>query len=137
VGICTATNNLEQQISYVLPITKEFINWMFTSIQKNWKISYPSFWFNFIEINAINKEQLNAYTNNWISITEVMNDSEAARQWIKVWDIITWINGNEINNDTPFLYQLYWYKFWDKIVLNIQRWSKKLDIDAFLGENSQ
>lgn len=137
IGIGTAIDNLQQSTSYVLPITKEFISWIFTSIQRNWKISYPSLWFNFIEINTINKNELKVDTNNWILVTQIIDDSEASKKWIKIWDIIIWINGNEINNDNPFIYQLYWYNFWNKIVLNIQRWSKKIDIDVFLGENNQ
>jgi S1-C subfamily serine protease len=137
IWISAARNNYTQSISYILPITKELISRIFSSIQNNWKITYPSFWFNFIEINTINKNELKLDTNNWILVTEIINDSEAYSKWIKIWDIIIWINGNEINNDNPFLYQLFWYKSWDKVVLNIQRWSKKLDIDVFLGENSQ
>jgi len=137
IGINTNINNSNQLISYVLPITKEFINWTFSSIQRNGKISYPSLWLKFTEINTINKNEFKININNWIMVTEITNDSEASKKWIKSWDIITWINGNEINNDNPFSYQLYWYKFWDKIVLNVKRWSKKLDIDTFLGENSQ
>jgi S1-C subfamily serine protease len=137
IWISAAKNTFAQSTSYILPITKELINRIFSSIQNNWKITYPSFWFNFIEINTINKNELKLDTNNWILVTEIINDSEAYSKWIKIWDIIIWINGNEINNDNPFLYQLFWYKSWDKVVLNIQRWSKKLDIDVFLGENSQ
>ncbi len=137
IGISTAIDNLQQSTSYILPITKEFISWIFASIQRNWKILYPSLWFNFIEINTINKNELKVNATNWIIVTEIINDSEASKKWIKIWDIIIWINGNEINNDNTFIYQLYWYNFWNKIVLNIQRWSKKVDIDVFLGENSQ
>ncbi|MFZ2150485.1 MAG: trypsin-like peptidase domain-containing protein [Candidatus Absconditicoccaceae bacterium] len=137
IGISTAIDNGEQSTSYVLPITKEFISWIFTSIQRNGKISYPSLGFNFIEINTTNKNELKVDTTNGIIITEIINDSEASKKGIKVGDIITGINGNEINNDNPFLYQLYGYNFGNKIVLNIQRGSKKIDIDVFLGENNQ
>lgn len=137
IGIVWNINTIDRSKSYILPITKELISWVFSSIQKNGKISYPSFWFDFIEINTANKVELKVTPNNWILITQVSADSEAANKWITVWDIILWLNGNEINNDSPFLYQLYWYKFGDKIVLNIQRGSKKIDIDAFLGENNQ
>jgi len=137
IGISTAISNINQWVSYITPITKELINRIFSSIQKNWKISYPSLWFYFTEINAINKNDLKVPTNNGILVTEILKNSEAENKWIKIGDIIIWINGNEINNDKPLLYQLYWYKFWEKIVLNIKRWSKKLDIDVFLKESTE
>ncbi len=119
VGINTAIDNIEYWASYSLPLNQEFINQTIYSIKESWKIIRPYIWINYKK------------HEDGILVESVEADSPAEIAWLEKWDIIFWINNNAIEYQN-FLYQLYTYKINKNIILNIQKWDFKQDIQINL-----
>ncbi len=119
IGINTAIDNIEYWASYSLPLTQEFITNTLYSIKENNKISRPYLG---IEYD---------YHENWIKITNIIDWSSAQKVGLQKNDIIVWINNNPITYNN-FLYELYNYRLWKDIILNIQQWNFKKDIQIKL-----
>jgi len=119
IGINTAIDNVEYWASYSLPINQEFINQTIASIKESWKIIRPYIGIKY-EDSPI-----------WIKITEVNEWLPWKNVWLQVNDIIYGINNISVNYNN-FLYQLYTFKVNKQIVLNIQRWSHKEEIQITL-----
>ncbi len=120
IGINTAIDNIEYWASYSLPLTQEFINQTIASIKESSKIIRPYIWIEY-------KQNINW----WITVTKIIKDSPAVTAGIEINDTIYGINNESINYNN-FLYQLYTYKPKKMIILNIQRWKFKQDIQVNL-----
>lgn len=119
VGINTAIDNIEYWASYSLPINQEFINQTISSIKESGKIIRPYLGIKYEE------EHL------WIRITEIIKWFKWESAWLQINDIIYGINNIDINyND--FLYQLYTFKVNKQVILNVQRWNHKEEIQITL-----
>lgn len=75
--------------------------------------------------------------DNGVIVTSVENDSAADKAGIKANDIITKINGEEINNTAYLRYYLYQHNIGDKITITVYRNGKTVDLDVTLGTNKQ
>ena len=113
VWINTAIDNIEYSASYALPVNKEFINQTLYSIKESWQIIRPYLWIEYEDSDFYPK------------VTNIIEWSPADETDLHVDDIIVWINNLPVTyND--FLYNLYTYKVWKQITLNIMRnWHKK------------
>ena len=120
IWINTAIDNIEYGASYTLPINQELISESLNSIKQNNKIIRPS-----IEIEY---EQ----NDKWIKVTKIQEWSNAEKAWLKEWDVIIWINDFPVDYNN-FLYVLYSYNAWKSVVLNIQQWELKNDIQVTLS----
>ncbi len=119
IWINTAIDNIEYGASYTLPINQELISESLNSIKQNNKIIRPS-----IEIEY---EQ----NDKWIKVIKIQEWSNAEKAWLKEWDVIIWINDFPVDYNN-FLYVLYSYNAWKSVVLNIQQWELKNDIQVTL-----
>ena len=119
IWINTAIDNIEYGASYSLPINQELISESLNSIKENNKITRPS----------LNIE----YEPNetWIKVSNVEAWSNTEKAWLKKWDIIVWINDFPVDYNN-FLYVLYSHKAWKSVVLNIQQWELKNNIQVTL-----
>jgi serine protease Do len=72
-----------------------------------------------------------------IYIKDVLTDLPAWEAGLQIGDSILSINGKAINNQLPFLYQLYTFIPGDKINLDVMRNGEKLSITVLLGGNTQ
>lgn len=80
-----------------------------------------------------NKLQLEVdYLTKGIYVNDVIPNSSAYKSGIKVNDIITKINGEDIKDVTDFRYKIYQKKIGDKITLSIIRKNKAVEIDLIL-----
>lgn len=120
IWINTAIDNFEYAASYALPINQEFISETIDSIKQDNKIIRPTL---DIEYEANEK---------WIKITNIQEWSNAEKAWLKVNDIIFWINDYPVDYNN-FLYVLYSHKAWKSVVLNIQQWELKNNIQVTLS----
>ena len=120
IWINTAIDNIEYWASYSLPINQELISESINSIKENNKITRPTL--------NIKYEP----ADKWIRITSIQEWSDAEKQWLKIWDIVVWINDIPIDHNN-FLYVLYSHKAWKSVVLNIQQWELKNNIQVTLS----
>lgn len=126
IAINTAIVSFDKWIWFSLPISQEFVDQTIASIQQNGKIIRPEIWFGYTDITTKNKAGLKIDLENWIYVKNVSSGSVSQLAWILPGDIITKINNNLINNDLPFLYQVYTFKSWDELDFTILRnWDKK------------
>ena len=132
LGITTAITEWEW-IAFALPISKEFISGTIASIEKFGKIVRPIMGIQYVNITPALKQDKNLMIDTGIYIEDVLSDLPAWTAGLKVWDSIVSINGQEINNQLPFLYQLYTYIPGDHITLTIIRNSEKLTFSVILG----
>ena len=119
IGINTAIDNIEYGASYSMPINQELISESLNSIKENNKIVRPS----------LNIEY--EPSDTWIKVTNIYEWSDAEKAWLKIWDIIVWINDFPVDYNN-FLYVLYSHKAWKSVVLNIQQWELKNNIQVTL-----
>lgn len=136
LGITTAITEWEW-IAFALPISKEFIESTIKSIENFWKISRPIIGIQYIDITPAIQAEKKITIDNGIYIKDVLTDLPAWEAGIKMWDIILSINGKEITNQLPFLYQLYTAIPGDTIQLEILRENKKITFNVLLGWNTQ
>ena len=120
IGINTAIDNIEYWASYSMPINQELIYESLSSIKENNKIVRPS----------LNIEY--EPNDTWIKVTNIYEWSDAEKAWLKIWDIIVWINDFPVDYNN-FLYVLYSHKAWKSVVLNIQQWELKNNIQVTLS----
>ena len=120
IWINTAIDNIEYGASYSLPINQELISESLNSIKQDNKIVRPSL--------DIEYEQ----NDKWIKVTKIQEWSNAEKAWLKEWDIIIWINDFPVDYNN-FLYVLYSHNAWKSIVLNIQQWELKNNIQVTLS----
>jgi len=115
VWINTAIDNIEYSASYALPICQEFVNQTLASIKESWQIIRPSLWIEYTDSDFS------------VKITNIIEWSPASNTELQAWDIIVWINNIPVTYNN-FMYNLYTYKVWKQIILNILRWEHKKDI---------
>lgn len=119
IWINTAIDNIEYWASYSLPINKEFINQTLSSIKQSWQIIRPEIGIKY-ESNPIG-----------IKVISVEEESNAQKAWLEVNDIIVWINNVKVDYNN-FLYELFTYNPEKQVILNVQRWSNKHEIQVDL-----
>lgn len=130
LGINTAVSAVWSNIGFAIPVTQEFINATIKSIQNYWKIVRPFLGIQYIDINPSVAQKLNISFEKGVYIQEVLENSLASKVWIQKGDIIISLNNKQIDDEYPFLYQLYTHEVWDILSLSVVRdWQeKKLDI---------
>lgn len=136
LGITTAITEGEG-IAFALPLSKEFVDSTVKSIENFWKIVRPVIGIQYIDITPALKQEKKITIDNGIYIKDVLTDLPAWEAGLKVGDIILSINGKEITNQLPFLYQLYTYIPGNKISLDIRRNNEKITINVLLWWNTQ
>lgn len=119
IWINTAIDNIEYSASYALPLSQEFINQTLSSIKESWQIIRPYLWIQFED------------NDFYAVVTQISEDSPAKKTDLAIWDIIVWINDIPVSYNT-FLYNLYTYKVWKQITLNIMRDGHKKDIQIVI-----
>lgn len=137
LGITTAITEGEG-IAFALPISKEFIASTLKSIENFWKISRPLIGIQYIDGNpTITQEDTKSVLITGISIKDVLTDLPWSQAGLKIGDIILSINDKPINNQLPFLYQLYTYIPGDEIRLDVLREGKQISLNVLLGWTAQ
>lgn len=124
-------------MSFALPLSQEFIDSTITSIESFGKIIRPIMGIQYVEITPTLKTEKNITIDNGIYVTDVLTDLPAWEAGLKKWDIITHINKKPINNEIPFLYQLYIYMPGETIDLTGIRDSLPIHISIVLWWNTQ
>ena len=136
LGITTAITEWEW-IAFALPISNEFVSGIIKSIENFGKIVRPVIGIQYVDITSSLKHDKNITVNTGIYLTDVLADLPAWTAGLKVGDIILTINGQEINTQLPFLYQLYTFVPGDQINLDIMRNGEKRTIPVLLWWNTQ
>lgn len=134
IWINTAISAIWQWIWFAIPINKEFVNSTLQIIKEKQKIVRPFIWVEYKTLNKTIAKNLNLDKFEWIYISGVVQWSNAEKAWLKIWDIITEIDWNKINIDNNFLYLLYTFKPWDKVVFTIYSNKQYKKISMILGE---
>ncbi len=124
-------------ISFALPITKEFVEGTITSLETFWTIARPIIGIQYIEITPAIQTEKKISIDHGIYLTDVLTDLPAWEAGLKIWDIIVWINGNDIDMQMPFLYQLYTHIPGETISLDVVRNTEHLTLPITLWWNTQ
>jgi len=124
-------------ISFALPISQEFIAWTIQSIEKFWNIIRPIMGISYVDITPKIQVEKQLSTNKGIYITDVITDLPAWEAWLKIGDSIVSINGNPIDLDIPFLYQLYTHIPGETITLGVIRNGIDTTLSVYLWWNTQ
>ncbi len=135
LGITTAITEWEG-IAFALPISKEFVASTIASIETFWKIARPIIGIQYADITPTLQQDKKITSDNGIYIKDVLADLPAWQAGLKIWDVILGINGKIINNQLPFLYQLYTYIPGDTIALSILRNGNESTLHVILGWNT-
>ncbi len=95
----------------------------------------------FIGIQPVSVEKLKSedklslgidYLTKGIYVNDVTPDSSAYKSGIKINDVITKVNNEEVKNVTDFRYKLYQHKIGDEITLSIIRENKGIEVKILL-----
>jgi serine protease Do len=137
IGLTTA-NNLWIDMSFILPVTREYIQASLASLTTGGSITRPSIGIQTSMLSKAAAKALGLTKFEGIMIQSVSMNSPAARAGLQSGDIITDLNGASIQGSLPFMYSLYTYKVWDTMNLVIYRDKdyKKVAVDL-TGANSQ
>lgn len=139
IGINTAIVNGSEWLGFALALNKEKVDFMLSSIKKYGEIKKPFIWIWTIALSPRVSQQLWITQETGALISEdgggIVAGSPADKAGLKVWDVITMIDGEKIDirNDLPSMIQ---NKIpWDTITLDVidtKGNTKKVEIE--LGE---
>lgn len=136
LGVTTAITEWAG-IAFALPISKEFIASTIKSIEIFWKIERPLIGIQYTDITPSLQQEKNITVTDGIYINDVLTDLPAWEAGLQIGDIILSINDVSINNQLPFLYQLYTYIPGNQIRLAILRDEKQMTFNVLLRWNTQ
>lgn len=120
IGVTTAMDNMGQWW-YTLPMTKELIQSMLTSIATNGKITRTPLGASLVSLTPTLAQQLGLKKFSWRYVQKTTPSSLASQWGLQKGDLITSINGKEIVDETPF--SRYWlgYSSWTTVELSLYR----------------
>jgi len=136
IGINTAVSSQGTNIGFAIPVTKEFIQATLSSIQRDKQISRPFIGIQYTDIDRKVKQAFNISSNDGIVIIQVVEDSPADLAWLQKDDIITHIDGRPIDDDNPFLYQLFTYQAGDTLTFSLIRGDQVTKTHLTLTQNT-
>jgi len=127
LGMTTAITE-GQGIAFALPISQEFIASTIKSVETFGKILRPIVGIQYVDITS----------SHGILVKDVLSGLPGQQGWLKIDDIILAINGKQVTNQLPFLYQLYTYVPGDTINLDILRNNnQKATLQVLLWGNTE
>lgn len=127
IGINTAVSAVWSNIGFAIPITQEFINATIASVQRYGKIVRPFLGIQYIDWNTSNTKEFKKILEKGIYIQEVIENSPSSKAWLQKGDIVITLNSKNIDEEYPFLYQLYTHEVWDILKLWVIRdWQEKV-----------
>ncbi len=136
IGINTAISQFGQWIGFALPVTQQFVDASLSTIQEYGKIVRPYLGIIYTDITPSVQQELGISTiSHGIYIRDIVSNSPAFEAGLLWWDIIIALNNISIDDDFPFLYQLYTYQPGDTIRLDILRSGDRMHIDVVLWDN--
>jgi len=136
IWINTAISQFAQWIAFSLPVTQEFVDASLQSIQEYWQIVRPYVGVVYNDITPAVQQELGiSAVSHGIYVGDIVSNSPAADAGLLWWDIIIALNDVAIDDDFPFLYQLYTYQPGDTIRFDILRSGDRMHVDLILGDN--
>lgn len=135
IWINTAVSAEWSNIGFAIPITQQFVDATIKSIQTYNKILRPFIGIQYADLNAQVAQELGVEQTKGIYVAEVVEGTAAALAGIKKDDVITAINGKVIDDEYPFLYQLYTFVPGDTVKLTVVRESMPKEIQISLWKN--
>lgn len=137
LGLNTAVSAEGSNIGFAIPLTQEFIDATIKSIQEYNMIARPFIGIQYLDLSIQEAERLKISQTKGVYITEVVEWTAAEAAGIQKWDILTAINGKYINEEYPFLYQLYSFVPGQEVSLTLVRDGMPRDLKVILGKNSK
>ncbi len=135
IWINTAVSAEWSNIGFAIPITQQFVDATIKSIQTYNKILRPFIGIQYADLNAQVAQELGVEQTKGIYVAEVVEGTAAALAGIKKDDVITAINGKVIDDEYPFLYQLYTFVPGDTVKLTVVRDGMPKEIQISLWKN--
>ena len=135
IGINTAISAFGQGIGFALPVTQEFVDATIASIVEHNTIVRPFVGIVYTDITPVVQQNLGLDQFHGVYVTDIVPDSPAAHAGLTQGDIIISLNDVLIDDDAPFLYQLYTYQPGDIIRFSIVRAGDRIHRDVTLDAN--
>lgn len=136
IGINTAISAQADGIGFALPVNQSFIDATVQVIQEYGQIVRPFLWVQYVDLSVKVARQLEIDVTQGTLVKDVVPWTPAAQAWLLPGDIVTHINGMQVDTDIPFLYQVYTFVPWQTLVLTIQRGDEILQKDLTLTTNN-
>jgi serine protease Do len=136
IGLNTAINSAAQSVWFALPITQEFVDATLYGIMEESTIVRPYLGVAFVDITPAVQTELDLQLDEGVYIQEVIDASPAAQAGLKAWDIVVSLNGRRIDQNSPFLYQLYTHIPGSSIELAVIRSGDPRQFSVILGSSS-
>lgn len=133
IWINTAVSAIGENIGFALPITQEFMDATLASIKEYNQIHRPLIGIRSRFLTKSLAQELDIDIDRGMYINEVVPNSPAAIAGLQIGDVLTAINGLEITDEYPLLYQLYTYKPEQTITLTIIRNNQEREVELDLG----
>lgn len=131
--INTAISWRASGIWFAIPLSERRVDYIKSSIENYGKIKRAFLGVEIIPINTYTKANFNISADYWNYVNNVMDDSNAAKAWIKKWDIILEADWEKLVTKT--LTDLIQNKIpWDQISLKIYTDDEIKDITVKIGE---
>lgn len=135
IWINTAISAEWSNIGFAIPITQQFVDATIKSIQTYNTISRPFIGIQYADLNPQVAQELKVVQTKWVYVAEVVDKTAAAIAGIKKNDVVTAINGKIIDDEYPFLYQLYTFAPGDTVKLTIIRDGMPKEVEISLWKN--
>lgn len=133
IWINTAVSAIGENIGFALPITQEFVDATLASIKEYNQIKRPFIGIRSRFLTKSLAQELDIEIYKGMYINEVVPNSPAAIAGLQIGDVLTAINGLEITDEYPLLYQLYTYKPEQTITLTVIRNNQEREVELDLG----
>lgn len=137
IGINTAISAEWSNISFSIPVTQEFVDATLKSIAEYDSVVRPFIGIQYVDLTVSQAQQLGIPNTEGVYVVDVVPGSAADAAWIKKWDIISALQGKVINDEYPFLYQLYTFVPWDEVAFTVLRDNMPRNTIVLLGHNER
>lgn len=132
IGVNVAISQSGENIGFALPVNK--VTELIANFKTNKKISRAFLGISYVMVNKALAEDRGLVAG--ALVREVIAGSSAEEAGLKIYDIITKVDGKEVNDDNPLAKFLNSHKAGDKITLTIWRAGKTMAVSATLKEAS-
>jgi serine protease Do len=132
MGINTAVSSVWSNIGFAIPVTQEFINATLSSIQQYGKIVRPFLGIQYQDLSPSIAQELNISQEYGVYIQEIVANSPVAQEGIQKGDVLVSLDGKKIDENYPFLYQLYTHEVGDRVNVAVVRDGQEKKVEVVL-----
>lgn len=121
-------------IGFAIPIEDAIV--IAEKVENGEKIERPYIGVNMTELNVAKYYgYVDDHIDEGVYVTEVVNNSPAAKAGIKAKDVIVKVDGEKVTSSANLRYELYKHGVGDKVKIELRRGKEKVEVEIELGTN--